>query len=193
MFRFGSVRHQQSKFIINKGSVRVVKSDEDFKVKYGQELNGHIDIRTTGESIAVNVDRNIDNAQIEVNVAGLRDCDVKLQAGILTADATCDHSKFTVVSGTIDATLNRAELGKVSASVSTGCLTNTSGLSHDPAASGGAAAAASGSAAWGAMMGQWFSQMGAMSLGYSVHLVGDLGADHVAVFELGSGVINLHH
>ena len=112
--------------VVNKGIVRVVRSEEQSWVKWHSNDAQYVNSQVNNGTLFI--DTSKENVQITYNIAGLDKCNVKLELGILEIKALCQKTTASVSTGTMKVYANKQNTGNIEAKVATGSLLNNSNL-----------------------------------------------------------------
>lgn len=175
MFKFGKHTDPQEQFIVNKGNVKMV-SEGDFKVAFDEALSGHVAVTTSADTVRVEVSKDVPNASIYLNAAEMQHCKVSVGSGILEVKEPGPDSDYRLASGSLDAKLEKARMGAVKAKVNVGVLSNSSDLAEVPSD-------------FDMVFGH--NPFAGVGMCTTLELMGDVQGSS-AIFEVGSGTMNLH-
>jgi hypothetical protein len=123
---FQPYAQKPSQYNINKGSVKLVNSSENFWVKYPSEVSNFVNCSISNG--VLNVEALKDNIDIIVNLNQLQTCNVNLTAGLLDVNHICKNSNMALGSGTMKVHVDKTNSGVIKAHVDVGILNNYSDL-----------------------------------------------------------------
>jgi hypothetical protein len=127
--KFFQAVSRPSTFDINRGSIKLVREEGDYAIRYPDTMEGHIFINQADSNINVNLTKDFPSeGPIVVNLNGLPSCNVNLENGVVRSEYVCPNMKVKIHSGTLSADVPRGVVGLVTGHVDTGVLTNKSGL-----------------------------------------------------------------
>lgn len=165
---------------INKGSIKLIREEANYFVKYPELMNGDIKINQVGKNVTIELKNDFSQeSSVVVNLNGLPECNVYLNNGLISSEYNCPTMKVKIDNGNLFAKISKFANGIVKAHVDNGLLTNNSDLAkaHDGGIS------------------SFFSMYTGMNmqagLNNNVELTGTLD-NHSAIFEVGSGSIDLY-
>lgn len=198
IFKLAARAVKPTKINLNKGSVSVVKDDEDYLVKYSSKMDDFIKVSHSddGDSVDIVLSKDFpDEDPIKVNLKGLKECNISVTSGVVKVGYLCPLMGVRVGAGTVSAMVASDSVGIVKAKVGVGVLKNNSSLSSTDDSAGAGAGSGAGSGAGAGSGGFDFGNMmggGFMSLGGNnqIQLCGDVEG-MMANFEVGSGTLEL--
>ena len=166
---------QPTDYIIDKGVVTIVRSEEAFWIRYPKENEQDAKVSTGDGSLSVTA--NKDNIPFEINILALEKCSIRLQNGVVKAKNLCQKTQVSVGNGTILSFVPKSDIGSLKADVRVGILQNNSSLEKVSAPHGDQA---TNEPNFG----------GSSFLVKSVDLVGE-NADNFSSFYVDVGMINI--